>query len=875
MRNKLFLLLLALAARNLYGVTTITVDPNAPGADTALHNAIQNAGPGDTVQIFAGTMTVASQIQVSKGINIIGATQTCTNEAGCGALAAGTANDSSGGTVLNYTANNAMIQADVADGPTTQLRISGLTIQTTQPGANSRLMALAGTIKRVRLDHLHFKQSAFPTYLEVNGEVRGVMDHCIMDFSGAHIIEMYNGGDGGSEAQGHKSWATATGWGTSNFFFIEDSWFSNPSGAAGGATMINGQTGYRLVFRHNYVDGGRLHSHGTENQGQRGMRATEIYRNHFHWTTPSQALNSGSRNGNVMFWGNNFTGTTTKKDWTPDVYRLDASPGVNKMGWWGAGGESPWDLNDTVGGCTATSGGINCGGYVAGQPSYQYYPRPSPFPSPAPVAVAAFSSPSPTPSPSPSPTPTTYLTGHGTIVDNGANFQTGQWVGFSPVRESDSQMSRVTSVVGPTVLAVTLPPGAQTINSGLQWVAGDQYRIFHILVAIDQMGRGAGDLISGNPQSDTDTARKCLLVAGPNSGTQAWPREPLEPNYSWDNGGGKILVGSTPAILLKENRDYYNNVGETHNGTTQLTGVGVGPARPTNCITGPDDIGGTATWHPGVAFWDNDEPSQNNSSDVGALYRCEGSSPNATGSWVLYYQPYTYPHPCVTNWPTCSAADSAPIGILPSSATAISGQNASIDIDPNGGVPRPSLSPTATPGQTPAWANFTGGAGGSSGTALHISGTPTGTATVYPFSVKATNSAIPGGTVFPFTLTTGSPTATPTPPPTSPAPTAGSAVVGSATSITVTSTSSGPTPSVAPTASPGALPTWATFTNTAGQSVIGGTPTDTSGSPFRFSFVATNGGGSTISPFTLTVSATPTPTPTPGSPSPAQIIVKP
>jgi len=72
----------------------------------------------------------------------------------------------------------------------------------------------------------------------------------------------------------------------------------------------------------------------------------------------------------------------------------------------------------------------------------------------------------------------------------------------------------------------------------------------------------------------------------------------------------------------------------------QTVGVGFGKraSRPASGKNG-FDIARVTPNPPGTAYWATDVPSINGSTDKGALYVWRG------GAWVLYYQPYTYPHP--------------------------------------------------------------------------------------------------------------------------------------------------------------------------------------------------------------------------------------
>jgi hypothetical protein len=78
--------------------------------------------------------------------------------------------------------------------------------------------------------------------------------------------------------------------------------------------------------------------------------------------------------------------------------------------------------------------------------------------------------------------------------------------------------------------------------------AGDQYQIHKVLIALDQPGRGQGDLISGDPPTPV-----------------AWPHQRLEPCYSWNNihapGGEHINFNpaQSTADTVRQGRDYFND----------------------------------------------------------------------------------------------------------------------------------------------------------------------------------------------------------------------------------------------------------------------------------------------------------------------------
>ncbi len=134
---------------------------------------------------------------------------------------------------------------------------------------------------------------------------------------------------------------------------------------------------------------------------------------------------------------------------------------------------------------------------------------------------------------------------------------------------------------------------------------------------IDQPGRGAGDLLTGDFPNALNSA----------TGTISWPNQALDPVYVWDNNYTPIPNESLDAIAVGalgpvlQNRDFYVQFGAygetgTFNGTK---GIGQGSTVPTMSCT------------QNVGYWDTTNQT---------LYRC-----NSSGKWAAYYTPYTYPYP--------------------------------------------------------------------------------------------------------------------------------------------------------------------------------------------------------------------------------------
>jgi len=165
--------------------------------------------------------------------------------------------------------------------------------------------------------------------------------------------------------------------------------------------------------------------------------------------------------------------------------------------------------------------------------------------------------------------------------------------------------------------------------SPLTFNIGNRFEIRRVLTALDQPGRGRGDLCTGG------------AVGGFHNtvGSDGWPHEALEPWYCWNNSlngtmnhNAATLGSGYPSVL--ENRDYYNFNSSWSPGQALVTGIASGPLsqRPRQCTPGTDVA--TDTYGPGVGYW---------ATDQNEFYVC-----TASNTWSPYYTPYVYPHPVIT-----------------------------------------------------------------------------------------------------------------------------------------------------------------------------------------------------------------------------------
>jgi hypothetical protein len=314
------------------------------------------AADGDIISIPAGncTWTGSQQINVTfnKSVTIQGA----------GAVSATTGGASTTGTdqtiILNNTTSGTLFNITTTAGKSFRFTGMALTENGSSPFTSNGILFLSGQSTAVRVDHNHFNLviEGTSTSLYVGGIVQGVADHNFFDdpngLAVTFDIGFHNGvgwnGTSGSNSFG--SFADTEHWGSSEFFFVEDSQFSN-----GGVT--DAHDGARFVFRHNTVTGSggssqQMYTHGLTPDPVAAVRAVEIYDNTFsqagNQSNPPYSFNSGS----LLFWGNSVTGGYQNAVLIGYPFRTTAGGGgnYNYTGNWGycgtaAGGPTNWDGN--------------------------------------------------------------------------------------------------------------------------------------------------------------------------------------------------------------------------------------------------------------------------------------------------------------------------------------------------------------------------------------------------------------------------------------------------------------------------------------------------------------------------------------------------
>jgi hypothetical protein len=474
------------------GATVYHSNGTAESVQFIHNNQAQN---GDTITLPVGTFVWTTGVTITKGITLQGQTTT----------------DSTNGTAVDNTVirdSNARRRPggfpfiDVESQPGKSYRITGLTFDgggATTINYNG-IIVLAGNSHAVRVDHCNFKPSLTkePTYVAVVDAILGVADHNVMigqvPFTSFSIyMPDWPNPDGSAGQNGDGSFATPTNFGTEEFWFIEDNYIKSlATSPTGGPDDLRGG---RWVFRHNHLYDAEVQSHGTEDGRWRGGRAREVYGNDFHNTTAHGV--GGVRSGVTVLHDNTFHGVAPGQS----GYQLQAYRSMFK---WpacpfaGATGDNPWDENDP-------HGLYDSGTCTTGSNRNQ-------------------------------------------IVDATKNWATNQYAGYTAKFPGNNQVALIQSNTSNTLDVFYYTDS----GGGHVWQAGHGYEIHKLLIALDQPGRGQGDLIVGNPPINSRT------------GTAAWPNQALEPTYSWqniytpNNTPVNITVG-TGGPMLVEGRDYFNN----------------------------------------------------------------------------------------------------------------------------------------------------------------------------------------------------------------------------------------------------------------------------------------------------------------------------
>ncbi len=456
----------------------------------ALHNA---ALDGDTITLPAGTFSWTSRVTITKGVTLKGATTIAGSPSNPTVIDATVILDN----IPRSGSGAGIISAQL--NANQSFRLTGISFRhgsSTAYGSNGAVRVTSnGTQpnRSVRIDHCHFDHLYWSHAIWIYGWIYGVDDHNVFDCNPANLSHLIWHNTWGGRINGNGSWADFPYYGSDKFWFIEDNTIrGNGPATSGNIDVMNGG---RYVARHNAFFNAAPNSHGTEGGPQRGARAREVYDNAFNWT-----IGWGGhmqRSGGSIWHDNAWTGVASNRS-THTALTLFREIGAigNDLGFWGvAGGNNRWDVNDPH------------GLYESG------------------VASATLAS--------------------GRLQDSSKNWTPNQWAGYSvtntnPASACYLHSSHILSNTSNTITYYFYPSGDR--GAPLVFGAGHRYQIHRVLTALDQNGRGKGDLIS---------------AASP----PAWPNEALEPCFSWNNvhspTGHAYGFGSKYPTEIA-NRDYYN-----------------------------------------------------------------------------------------------------------------------------------------------------------------------------------------------------------------------------------------------------------------------------------------------------------------------------
>jgi hypothetical protein len=421
--------ILILVLSRLAGATTINAN-SAAQSDVA--TAIASASNGDIVIIPGGTATWTRTMPVRKAITLQGA--------GVGQTIVKDNVQSGSLLAITLVANNVT-------------RITGIEFQDGGRinGANGGTIHVDGSNtngSQFRFDHNAWNR--------VNGTllcdtVIGVIDHNTFTmFENVSTVRIYGSHWDGAN-YGDGSWAAPTGFGSSQFLFIEDNVW-NGMHPPFVLPMTDAYGGARFVVRHNQIHDCFVTNHGTESTGRtRGARAMEVYNNTFTGTNLNHFV-GGSRSGALVFHDNSISGYGGDPVFTLTNHRSFFPFGP----WGGADGTNRWDVNAPNAFFTGTAASNSSGT---------------------------------------------------TVTVSGANWTRNQWVGYTVRRTSNLCNSK--SITFALIVSNTSNTITYTETGGygapfLSFCAGDNLEFLKVDHALDQPGRAGGSLISGdNPNPPT------------------------------------------------------------------------------------------------------------------------------------------------------------------------------------------------------------------------------------------------------------------------------------------------------------------------------------------------------------------------------------
>ena len=350
-----------------------------------------------------------------------------------------------------------------------------------------------------RIDHMFFN-GLYSKNIAAYGNAMSLVDHNLFMMT---TISVWSANYGDQYTS--YSLPATYGLSSSNLLYIEDNYFTNIVGIP--RQVCDGCGGARTVLRYNTIWNYNCGNHGTETGGNvRSQRSMEIYGNTFNYTpgigNPGNAYPYVCmfRGGSCVMYSNTANGYVCLLA-LRNLRNTDTFTGPYYP-YTGANGANPWDSNNPA---------ILLQGTHTGPSRVNY------------LQVA------------------------------GANWTANQWVGCTLFNTNNGLFSEVTTNSADTMYFVGLGVVHNTI---LYFNTGDGFVLRQVYAAIDQPGRGSGDLLQENGYDGNGN----LIVINTTTGTASWPHQVLEPLYFWGNTlNGKPTEAGSPYPTLQEGRDFYND----------------------------------------------------------------------------------------------------------------------------------------------------------------------------------------------------------------------------------------------------------------------------------------------------------------------------
>lgn len=323
---------------------------NQAAVQTAINNEQVRPVDGDIISIPAGTCTWTG----TSGISVTFTKSVTIQGAGAQyATSGGSATAGSDSTIIidNLTGSGGDLNITTTAGKS--FRYTGIFLhQNSSSTVEYGMLQIGGASTAVRVDHSHFYSYVSGNKdVVINGDVTGVADHNFYDALSSTVtndLGFYNGiGWGGlsDPGYGNASWSVADNFGTSQFFYVEDSLFNN-------GWVSDCSVGGRFVIRYSTATNANgMEIHGISGSPYRSCRAGEVYQN----TVSSSSLFGGGiaelNGGAYLAWGNtvtNYTNVVEMSDLRQSNVTYGETAPPNGWGYCGdtqTGSTSVWDKN--------------------------------------------------------------------------------------------------------------------------------------------------------------------------------------------------------------------------------------------------------------------------------------------------------------------------------------------------------------------------------------------------------------------------------------------------------------------------------------------------------------------------------------------------